>query len=398
MRRLLAFALLLVAAPAAAEMHMNHGGNGACAGIALACAATATPVVAPDGSLYAAWATADHVAVARSRDNGRSFSEPVAVNPEGAKIDPGPDARPSIAIGADGKIFVAYTVFAGTGYIGRVYIAHSQDGGLTFAPPQPITDDTASQRFTRLIFDKAGTLFAVWIDKREVAAARAAGKAYPGAALAVATWDGTGFTPARIAQSDSCECCRVAAALDTAGHPVVAFRNVFDATVRDHAVVRFDGKGRPGPIHRVSIDDWRTDVCPHQGPDIAVGPDGAYHVAWFTQGKARQGLFYARSTDAGVGFSAPMPIGDPDKAPSRPRVLAVGKTVWLAWKEFDGKVSTVRARHSPDGGKRWDTPVTIAETKNASDQPMLLAEGGRAYLSWLTHDEGYRLIALEEKP
>jgi len=42
--------------------------------------------------------------------------------------------------------------------------------------------------------------------------------------------------------------------------------------------------------------------------------------------------------------------------------------------------------------------VTIAETKNASDQPMLLAEGGRAYLSWLTHDEGYRLIALEEKP
>ena len=46
----------------------------------------------------------------------------------------------------------------------------------TFAAPQPITDDTASQRFYRLIFDRAGTLYAAWIDKREVAPARAAGK------------------------------------------------------------------------------------------------------------------------------------------------------------------------------------------------------------------------------
>ena len=381
--------------PAAAEMAMHHA-TGACAGDALACAASATPVFAPDGNLYLAWATADHVVVARSTDGGKSFGQAVAVNPEPAKIDPGPDSRPGIAIGKDSAILVSYTVFTGDAYVGRVYIGRSADGGRSFAPPQPLTDDTASQRFTKLLADKDGHVLAAWIDKREIAAAKAAGQAYPGAALAYAWWDGSkgSFTPARIAQSDSCECCRVAAALDRDGHPVVAFRNIFDLTIRDHAVMTFGKDGRPGPLHRVAIDDWKTDVCPHQGPDIAIGPDGAYHVVWFTEGSRRQGLFYARSTDAGAGFSKPMALGNPDLSPSRARVAATKEGVWLAWKEFDGTVSTIRAMHSADGGKHWDAARTVAQTSNASDQPILIAERDRAYLSWLTHDEGYRLMEL----
>src|SRR5262249_15905229 len=150
------------------------------------------------------------------------------------------------------------------------------------------------------------------------------------------------FSPARIAQSDSCECCRVAAALDRDGHPVVAFRNIFDLKIRDHAVIAFGKDGTPGPLHRVSVDDWKTDLCPHQGPGIAVGSDGAYHVVWFTEGSQRQGLFYARTSDGGALFSAPMPLGNPDLSPSRARVVATRQAIWLAWKEFDGTVSTIR--------------------------------------------------------
>ena len=397
----LTFALVAAALTAPAQtMHHMHGGGNACAGLSLDCAQTATPVFAPDGRLYLAWATTDHVMVARATDAQGHLGPGIAVNAEPARIDPGPDARPSIAIDPKGHVFVAYTVLSGENYVGRVYIARSLDGGGSFGAPQPITDNTASQRFTRLIADRSGRILASWIDKREIAAARESGKAYPGAALAFAWWDAThdGFTPARIAQSDSCECCRVAAALDRDGHPVVAFRNIFDTHVRDHAVTAFDGKGEPGPVRRVSIDDWQTDVCPHQGPDIAVGADGAYHVVWFTQGSRRQGLFYARSSDEGAHFTKPMALGDPDKAPSRARVLAVGRTVWLAWKEFDGTVSTIRATHSADGGKHWSAPRTLAETRDASDQPILAAGGGHAYLSWLTHGEGYRLIDLDKTP
>jgi hypothetical protein len=396
---LCAASLFCAAGPAPAQMAgMHHAGSGACTGEALACASSATPLFAPDGSLYLAWATADHVAVAHSTDDGKSFGPVAMVNADAAKIDPGPDSRPGIAIGGDGQLFVSYTVFTGADYVGRVYVGRSTDGGRSFVPPEPITDDTASQRFTRLIADASGKILAAWIDKREVAPAKQAGQDYPGAALAFAWWDPArkAFTPARIAQSDSCECCRVAAALDRSGRPVVAFRDIFDIHVRDHAVMTFGADGAPGPLRRVSVDDWQTDVCPHQGPDIAVGPDGAYHVAWFTQGKNRQGLFYARSTDAGMSFSAPIPMGDTERAPSRARVLATKNAVWLAWKEFDGTTSTIRAMQSGDGGKHWSTAVTLAETRNASDQPILIASQDHAYLSWLTHDEGYRLIALGE--
>jgi hypothetical protein len=392
----LLFAALSAGSGARAQaMHHDHGGGGACAGAELACASAATPLFAPDGSLLLAWATADHVAVARSTDGGRSFAAPVAINAEAAKIDFGPDSRPGIAQGRDG-LLVSYTVFTGADYVGRVYVARSTDGGRSFAAPVPITDSTASQRFTRLIADPAGGILATWIDKREVEPAKQAGKEYPGAAVAFAWWDAAkeAFAPARIAQSDSCECCRVAAALDRAGHPVIAFRNIYDLHVRDHAVETFGTDGMPGPAHRVSIDDWHTDACPHQGPDVSVGPDGAYHVAWFTDGTNRQGLFYARSTDAGLTFSAPLPLGDPDRAPSRARVLATPGSVWVAWKEFDGTTATIRGMRSVDGAKSWSPVRTLAETRGASDQPILIAKGDQPYLSWLTHDEGYRLIAL----
>lgn len=391
-------AALTLAGSATAQMAgMKHASNGACAGTALNCATSATPLFSPDGGLYLAWATADHVAVAYSADGGKSFGPPTEVNAEPAKIDPGPDSRPSLALAKDGSLLVAYTVFTGADYVGRVYVARSADRGHSFAPPQPITDDAASQRFTKLIADKSGRIFAAWIDKREIAPAKAAGRDYPGAALAFAWWDPSRnvFAPTRIAQSNSCECCRVAAALDRSGVPVVAFRTIFDAHIRDHAVMRFGLDGKPGPAYRVSIDDWQTDVCPHQGPDIAVGPDGTYHVVWFTQGRNRQGLFYAQSDNAGEHFSNPIPLGEAERAPSRARVLATGSALWLAWKEFDGTVSTIRVMSSTDGGDNWSPARTLAETKNASDQPILVAAHEKAYLSWLSHDEGYRLVPLE---
>ena len=38
----------------------------------------------------------------------------------------------------------------------------------------------------------------------------------------------------------------------------------------------------------------------------------------------------------------------------------------------------------------------MASTADTSDHPMLIANGEKAYLSWNTMKEGYRLIALPE--
>jgi hypothetical protein len=182
------------------------------------------------------------------------------------------------------------------------------------------------------------------------------------------------------------------------GRPVVVWRNVFGGTVRDHAIATFADRMTVRPVHRVSVDDWAIDACPHHGPSLAVAPDGAYHVAWFTEGKARQGLFYARSTDGGRSFSAPVPVGDPDRQPGRAQLLAAAGAVWLAWQDFDGEETTISLMTSRDGGASWSAPRRVARTIDAADQPVLVGDGERVFLSWLTKAESYRLLPLEAAP
>jgi hypothetical protein len=399
----LAIALIaLGVAPAAAQMrhdHAAHGGPAACGEPTLACAQTATPAFGPDGALWLAWASGGRVSVAKSLDLGRTFAPAVAVNPSPVRLDTGPDERPRIVVDAQGRIFVAYAIFKDSAFNGQVFATRSTDGGRSFAPPRPITGDMESQRFEGLALDPGGALFAAWLDKRNRVPAKQRGETYVGAALAFA-WskdDGATFSEARIAHDNTCECCRLGIAFLAPGRPVVLFRNVFEGSVRDHAIVTFADPATPGRLHRVSVDDWVIDACPHQGPSLAISPDGVYHATWFTNGRARKGLFYAYSRDQGRSFSQPMPIGQADRAPSRPYVLAAAGAVWLAWKEFDGEETTVRLMVSHDEGRSWSAPRMVARTGDASDHPLLVAHGPAVFLSWQTRADGYRLIALEDK-
>ena len=64
------------------------------------------------------------------------------------------------------------------------------------------------------------------------------------------------------------------------------------------------------------------------------------------------------------------------------------------WKEFDGDKVAIRWQISTDSGRTWSAATTVADTADASDHPLLVGRDGRVYLSWLTKNEGYRLIAL----
>jgi hypothetical protein len=386
-------ALVLSGSPAVAQHQHQHGKAGSTPE-----AFTAAPAFGPDGTLWLVRPMAGRIAVLRSSDLGKTFAAPVMVTPEPMNLDWGPDARARIAIDPKGNPVVTFGIFRDRNFNGRAFFARSGDGGASFAKPRPITADTTSQRFEIAGVDPAGRVFAAWIDKRNVARARAAGRAYPGAALAHAWEDGeAGFGKTTIAHDNSCECCRLGLAFAGAGRPAVVFRNIFPGSVRDHAVIAFKDATTPGPLRRVSVDDWKIEACPHHGPAIAIAGDGSHHVAWQTDGSARKGLFYARADNADAPYGPPRALSSPNRQPARPYLLAKGGALHLVWKEFDGEKSLVRWQVSSDFGRQWSAPRTVAETADASDHP-LLVDASRVYLSWLTRIEGYRLIALEDKP
>jgi hypothetical protein len=395
---IIAFALCQSAAYG--QMNHQHASEAACDETILRCASKVTPAFSPDGTLWLAWMAGGQISVARSNDAGHSFSTPVQVTKERLNLDWGPDARPKIVIDRNGGIALAFSIFRDKAFNGQVLYTRSADGGKSFSELRPITASNESQRFEALGLDADGSLFAAWLDKRNRVPAQQRGQQYDGAGLFFASSNdgGATYSESRLAQDNTCECCRLGLAFAGPGRPVVVFRNIFEGGVRDHAIVTFSDPATPGEVHRVSRDDWQIAACPHHGPSLSISAAGTYHVAWYTNGKVRKGLFYARSRDGGATFSEPLPIGRPDRNPTRPYVIAGPREAAMVWKEFDGEKTTVNLMTSRDDGATWSPAKTISSTMDTSDHPLLVSDGRRSYLSWMTKADGYRIQPIEDEP
>lgn len=411
----LTVALFLVAAlaagPVAAADPADHGQSGMEASTAAAPvdreklwqAALAKPSFAvtasfdENGKLWLAAIRGQHVYVSYSADHGVTQSVPVKVNVESENILGDGENRPKIIV-RNGVIYVSYTQGLAKPMTGHIRFSRSLDGGKTFSLPVTVNDnlEIISHRFDVMGVNDRGQVFIAWLDKRDLSIAAEKGEKYAGLGLYYAVSDDRGgsFRPNIKAADHACECCRVAMAMDTDGYPVVVWRHVYDTNIRDHALVKLDGKMAPV---RLSHENWNVAGCPHHGPSLSIASDGVYHATWFSNAPERQGLFYAHSADQGKTFSAPLNFGNPEAQPAHPYVLSLGSRVYLVWKEFDGENSGIFGMRSGDGGKSWSAPEKLASTSDVSDWPLLISANNQVYLSWNTRNEGYRLIEMDEE-
>jgi len=391
-----------------AQMQMDHSSrmatampakqNASCQSFGLECANAATPFFAQDGKLLLAWTANGVVSVAQSTDAGKTFSPIVKIAEHGKSLDAGADARPQIVADKQGNILLAYAFFKDGNWNAQINIARSVDGGNSFTAPESLVKDSSSQRFPSVLIKPDGNIFISWIDKRLVAAAMQVGEKRLGGSIAYSFSQdgGKSFQTERFANESSCECCRIGASLDPRGNPVVAYRAIFPGGIRDQASQVISERGAE-PIRRVADDDWKTDACPHHGPSIAVSGTGKFHVAWYTQGSKRSGVFYANSSNQGATYSKPSRVGAEGANVGRPYLFASGQQVWLVWKEFDGSKSSIYLKESSDDGKTWAAPKILTSTAGYSDHPLLLSKGNEVFLSWLTRDDGYQLMSIGQK-
>ena len=358
----------------------------------------ATATFDAKGVLWLASVQDGHITVSHSADQGKTLSAPVMVNPEAEFVAADGENRPKILVAGNGNIYVSYTTSLETPFAGNVRFSRSVDGGKSFSAPITVNDnlDSIAHRFEAMGINEHGQIYLAWLDKRDSAAAKEKGEKYSGIAVyyAVSADEGKSFQANIKAVDHTCECCRVALAMDTDGMPVIAWRQIFGKNVRDHAMLRLDGKSQP---IRLSHDNWEVDACPHHGPAVSIARDGVYHFVWFDNAPERHGLFYANSSDQGKSFSSPLNFGNFKAQAAHPHVLSLGKRVFIVWKEFDGEATSINLIQSGDGGKLWSAPRKIASTADTSDHPMLIGNGDKAYLSWNTVKEGYRLIDLPQE-
>jgi hypothetical protein len=353
---------------------------------ALAVALGTSAAVDNTGHVWVAYAqpagNQGQVVLQRSDDNGASWQAPVRVNAAPEPVAAEGENRPKLAFGPKGEIYVTWTSPTSAKFTGDIRFARSLDGGRTWSAPTVVHHDrqVITHRFESLIVDPKGRLWVAWVDKRDLKIAEEAGRPYRGAAIYYAYSDDRGATwsaDTKLADS-SCECCRIALAVDQQGRVAAMWRHVFEPNERDHAFA-FLGASKP-TVERATVDRWRIDACPHHGPSLAFGADGTRHAVWFSQVDGQGAAFYGQLAQNGPKAVRKLPAGA-----THADVAAAGRNVVIAWKRFDGNVTKIESLVSGDAGKSFE-PGPSLQTAGDSDQPRLVKSGQRILLVWRNAD------------
>ena len=122
---------------------------------------------APDGSLWVAWrktfeGNVRDIVVARSTDQGRTFSPPTVVSRDGWVFDACPHRGPSIAFDGRGRLYIGWYT-EGKDEQPRLFISTSDDQGATFSAPVALHNATTSLPDNlHMAVHSDGRVVAVW--------------------------------------------------------------------------------------------------------------------------------------------------------------------------------------------------------------------------------------------
>jgi hypothetical protein len=255
---------------------------------------------------------------------------------------------PHIAVSNDGALWAHWLQkSAAATYAYDVALVRSDDGGKRWSQPVLVnTDGTPTEHgFVSLWPAGDSGLGVAWLDGRETGG----GHGGHGGAMTLRT---ARFDAQLQRHDEfrldamTCDCCQTDIAL-TARGPVLAYRDRTQAEIRDVAVTRLGPDGW-SESHRVHADNWKMPACPVNGPAIAA--DGEHVVVgWYTAAGGMPTVKLARSTDAGDSFAAPVVLDRGVPVQGRVDVALTDDAAWVLWtREDDGGQSLQLARYTPD--------------------------------------------------
>jgi hypothetical protein len=308
----------------------------------------------------------------RSRDGGRTWSEPHRIAAELKSARRGDEPQ----IAATGDRLVAVWTRPGGNRFGKgpFGTALSADGGVTWTPgPNPADDGRDDgHAFADVAADEAGTLFLAWLDSRDGAQG-----------LRTAASRDYGRTWAKNASPDtsSCECCWNRVVASGKGNAYVLYR---DRDPRDMGLVVTGDGGRDWARRApVGAFGWEFEGCPEVGGGLVAQPaTGRLHAVVWTGEERRPGVYLLASGDDGRSWSTPVSLGG---RPARNPDLARSGAVLMALWEERGALYAAR---SGDEGGRWSAPERLTPEGVRAVHPLVVAIGEGRFLAAWTEQEG----------
>ncbi len=332
---------------------------------------------------------------------------------------------PTVKIGADKTVYVGWTrsVKTATASGRDVCLSASNDGGKSFAAPVKVNDDAApvSHGMHSLAIGKDGKIFMAWLDERNVKIenhaanlnkrnsndanfqfvqihhnsndaepAKKAEKhemAEPNSEVffAASNDGGKTFSANVKLSSEVCPCCKTSLLAAPDGRIYASWRQVLPDNYRHIAVASSADAGATFSKPTIVSDDrWKINACPVSGAALAVGENNQPKVVWFTGGDAGKiGLYETESTDFGATFANRVLISEGEVA-GTPNFSADGKVFW----EADGKIY-----QSAAAANRDFSPANIVFAGNL---PSVVVFNGKTYAVLIKKETDKRAVWLAE--
>lgn len=263
------------------------------------------------------------ILIARSDDNGLSWSLVAALNLN-ANTDSGSDAEPHLATDAAGNWVAVWSSNESLGGLGSdddIFVARSADNGATWTFPVALnfnaTIDAGDDQMPRIITDRAGNWITFWQSNENLVGAL--GTDFD-IFFSVSTDNGATWTfPAALnnnANVDAGHDFVPRPATDTAGNWLVVWQSDDDrfatiGTDNDILYARSSNAGaswsNPAPLNTNAVTDTGDDFLPFVATDRA----GNWVTAWFSTeplvgaAASDSDVFVARSADNGATWTAP---------------------------------------------------------------------------------------------
>ena len=312
-------------------------------------AAEPATAAAPDGTFYVAWVNHDakqaDVMLAHFNTEGVQQGSAVRVNRQEGIATAWRGDQPSIAVAADGAVYVLWTprVEAGDKHGTDVYLSVSNDRGQSFASEVKVNDDKApnAHGMHSLAVAKDGRIYAAWLDERNVHQPMPSTKAEGHhmesnreVYLSYSTDGGRTFSANRKVATEACPCCKTSLAVAADGTLYAGWRQVLPGSFRHIAVAASNDGGTTfsQPVI-VSDDHWVLQGCPVSGPSLSVDrASGNLKVVWFAAGEGdAPGVYFAESSDKGRSFSARQMLSQ-ETVRGTPALTVSGNKMTAIWQ------------------------------------------------------------------
>lgn len=303
-------------------------------------------VVFRDGTLWAHWLRKNGtgiydygVALVRSGDQGRTWSEPIRLEPAGARLDYG---FVSMWEESDHSLGIAWLDSRQKKVPDEGHAEHHEHGG-------------GAMMLRAARFDADG--------KRSVE---------------------------QVLDASTCDCCPTSAAV-TGNGAVVAYRGRTDDEVRDIRLVRLDGSNWTQPVS-VHADNWHIAGCPVNGPAVVASGNDVW-VAWYTEAGARPSVRLARSSNGGEKFDPPRMVAEGSGLLGRVNLAMDAENVWMTWLvegKKNAKQQLMLARFDARSGDllQQDVVANVSARGRASGSPRIQLRDGAAWMVWTDTVDG----------